>query len=767
MQETAQIISTTRSEEALERCALAKRLEDMGNYEASRRALGELWQLVGDRPRLDHLDEKVCAEVMLRAGTLTGWLGSVNQIERAQEAAKDLLSESAGIFETLRLDLKVQEAHIELGYCYWRQGAYDEARVLLQDAVDRIGDRDVELKAKGTLRRIIVERTSAGCAVAFPMLTESSTLFQQISHHTVKGGYHVELAVALKNLGHAEKRPEYIDRALVEYEAASYHFEQAGHSRYRASVENNLGNLFYELSRFDQADKHLDRAKRLFTSLRDKVHGALTDETRASVLLAQGRNSEAERVARCAVNALDGGEEQALLCQVLTTHAVSIARLKRFPQAHLTLRRAVELAEEVGDHEGAGRATITMIEELGEALNAGELQKSYELAESFLSKSCDPVTLSRLRRCAIRVIQGQRVSSSGDGGATDRRGNPSPQFIHNSEGTRKLLEYAQRVAATDRTALISGETGTGKEIMAKLIHAWSGRPGKFVALNCAALTETLFETELFGHKRGSFTDAVEDRLGAAREANAGTLFLDEVAELSPRNQAKLLRLVESGEVLTVGAAAPERVNVRILAATNRDLRQMTEDKSFRLDLYFRLTTHVIQIPALRDRREDIPAIARHLIDECTRRYGKQVTWSPASIAALQHLHLSGNAREMRSLIERTTLLAAQNQTITPQAVATMNLRQSSNEGDLANEWRGCVLGEEVRRYEGELIEQALIASGGQITRAARLLGVSHQSLSLMLDGRHQKLRTARNLAKRRKSILPKTLRTPVSITQSK
>ncbi|MEJ7712413.1 MAG: sigma 54-interacting transcriptional regulator [Pyrinomonadaceae bacterium] len=659
----------------------------------------------------------------------------------------------------------MQEAHIELGYCYWRQGAYDEARVVLQDAVDRIGDRDIELRAKGTLRRIIVERTAVGCAVAFPMLTEASALFQQISNHTVKGGYHVELAVALKNLGQIGKRPEYIDRALVEYEAASYYFEQAGHARYRASVENNLGNLFYKLSRFDQADKHLDRAKRLFTSLRDKLLGAQTDETRATVLLAQGRNFEAERAARCAVNALDNGEEQALLCQVLTTHAVSIARLKRYPQAHSALRRAVELAEEVGDHEGAGRATLTMIEELGEALGASELQSCYELAESFLSKSCDPVTLSRLRHCAIRVIRGQR--GGGSNSATDRNGNPLPQFIQNSDGTRKLLEYAQRVAATDRTALISGETGTGKEIMAKLMHGWSGRPGKFVALNCAALTETLFETELFGHKRGSFTDAVGDHLGAAREAADGTLFLDEVAELSPRNQAKLLRLVESGEVLTVGAAAPERVNVRILAATNRDLRKMIEDKSFRLDLYFRLTTHVIQIPALRDRREDIPAIARHLIDECTRRYGKHVTWSPESIAALQHLPLSGNAREMRSLIERTTLLAAPSQTITPQAVATMNLRQSSNEGDLANEWRGCVLSEEVRRYEGELIERALMASGGQITRAAHLLGVSHQNLSFMLDGRHQKLRVARNLAKRRKSILPKTLRSPVSVNSSK
>lgn len=753
MQTYASRVSATRSEQAYERCGLAKRLEDMGNYEAARGAMGDFWQLVGDRPRLDGLDRKSAAEVLIRAGTLTGWLGSVYQIEGAQDVAKDLLSESGAAFESLGNDLKVSEARIELAYCYWRQGAYDEARVLLRGAIDEIKDRDLELKAKGTLRSIIVERTSAGSSAAFPMLNESAALFDKISNHTVKGGYHVELAVVLKDLGNVKRCPDHIDRALLEYEAASYHFEQAGHARYRANVENNIGNLFYELSRFDEAHKHLDRAKRLFTNLKDKVHGARTDETRANVLLAQGRNSEAERAARCAVNALEGGGEQALLCRMLTTHAVSLARLKRLPQAHAQLCRALEVAEEVGDKEGAGRAALTTIEELGESFGASEQRKYYELADQFLIKSCDQVTLSRLRRCALRVIKGAERDAS-----SERRQHAAPQFIHSAEGTRRLLDYAERVAATDRTVLIAGETGTGKEIVARLVHRWSGRPGKFVAINCAALTEHLFETELFGHKRGSFTDAVEDRLGAAREASEGTLFLDEVAELSARNQAKLLRLVESGEVLTIGAAAPERVNLRILAATNRDLRKMTEAGSFRVDLYYRLATHVIQLPALRERPEDIPAIARHLIDECARRHNKTVTWSADSIAALQQLPLPGNTREMRSLIERTMLMAKSGQIITAEAVATVGARQPAAGGDLANAWRGCVLSEEVLRYEGELIERALLAGNGQITRAAQLLGISHQSLSFMLDGRHQKLRAARNLAKRRKSIINNKLR---------
>lgn len=742
----------SHNENALANCALAKKLEESGNYEAARAAMGKLWQRVGERPQLLNLSQATAAEVLLRVGALTGWIATVNQIEGAQETAKDLISESIAIFQSLDQPLKAQEGIIELAYCYWRQGSFDEARVLLSEAIEKIGDADPELQAKGRLRLIIVERTANKLSTTFQLLQDSAALFEKINNHTVKGGYHVELAVTLKNLGKQEQRADYIDRALLEYEAASFHFEQAGHLRYRANVENNLGNLFFELSRFEQAHKHLDRARRLFVSLKDKVHGARTDETLANVLLAQGRNSEAERCARSAVRTLEGGGEQALLAQMLTTHAVALARLNRAQPARVALRLAIEIAEQVGDREGAGRAALTLIEELGNELNNSELRQAYEEADELTLNSQDPLMSIRLRKCARFLVKAQK----------ERDVRPTwdfhtPNFIHASEETGKMLDYAERVALTQRTLLITGETGTGKEILAQMVHRWSERPGKFVAINCAALTETLFESEVFGHKKGSFTDAVETRTGAAREAAEGTLFLDEVAELSPRNQAKLLRLVESGEIHPVGAQAAERINVRIIAATNRDLRRMVDEGLFRADLYYRLTTHLLDVPPLSKRPQDIPAIALHLIEQIARQYTKRVVWSAESLNALQRLPLPGNARELRSLIERTMLLAEDGQTISAEGVEVIALRRHGSQIDLADAWRGCVLSEEVQRYEGELINRALTHSGGNITRAAGLLGTTHQSLSFILNGRQQKLRAAKNLVKRRKSIITKDL----------
>ncbi|HVG39206.1 MAG TPA: tetratricopeptide repeat protein, partial [Pyrinomonadaceae bacterium] len=342
-------ITFSSDEAALTRCALAKKLEESGNFEAARGAMGKYWQRVGERPLLVNLTRATAAEVLLRAGTLSGWLGSVHQIEGAQENAKDLLSESITDFAELGRPLKAGEGKIELAYCYWRQGAYDEARVLLADALAAIGHDDAELRAKGLLRTIIVERTAHKQNTAWQLLQEAAPLFEQITNSTVKGGYHVELAVTLKNTGFAEGRADYIDRALVEYAAASYHFEQAGHQRYRANVENNLGNLFYQLHKYEEAHRHLERARRLFVSLKDKVHGARTDETLANVLLAQGRNSEAERCARAAVRALEDGEELALLAQVLVAHATALARLHRPEPARAALYRAMEAADMAGD----------------------------------------------------------------------------------------------------------------------------------------------------------------------------------------------------------------------------------------------------------------------------------------------------------------------------------------------------------------------------------------------------------------------------------
>ncbi|MFL6282301.1 MAG: hypothetical protein ACJ74Q_03950, partial [Pyrinomonadaceae bacterium] len=307
--------SLTYEERARLRCQLAKELEDMGNYEAARQAMGDLWSRVGERPVLDALSSTTAAEVLLRVGALTGWIGSIKQIDKSQELAKNLISESIARFEALKNEKKIAQAQIELGPCYWREGAFDEAKVVFAEALSRLTSDDGELRAVALLRSAAIEKVSNRLSDALCLLTEAAPLFEVSNNHTARGRFHNEFGTVLKNLGAVEQRSDYIDRALIEYAAASYHFEQAGHSRYQACVENNLGMLFRTVGKYSEAHEHLDRAQALMTSLKDSVHLAQVDETRARVFLAEGRAGDAERLARAAALVLERGGEQSLLAE--------------------------------------------------------------------------------------------------------------------------------------------------------------------------------------------------------------------------------------------------------------------------------------------------------------------------------------------------------------------------------------------------------------------------------------------------------------------
>ncbi|HEV7374358.1 MAG TPA: sigma 54-interacting transcriptional regulator, partial [Pyrinomonadaceae bacterium] len=427
-----------------------------------------------------------------------------------------------------------------------------------------------------------------------------------------------------------------------------------------------------------------------------------------------------------------------------TTQGVALARLEQQEQSRSVLERAIEVAEQAGDIEGAGRAALTLIEELKERLSEDEVREVYCRADQLLSGSQDTETIARLRACARHVVAviGERAVKAA-----------TVNFVYASEKTAALLQQARRVAAIDRPVLITGETGTGKEVLARLVHEWSGRGGRLVAINCAALTDTLIESQLFGHKKGSFTDAVQDYPGAVREAAGGTLLLDEVAELSRPNQVKLLRLIERGEIHSIGATTPEQVNARIIASTNRNLRELVAQGQFRDDLFYRLQTFHLEIPPLRERTEDIPAIAEHFIAEACQRHHKRVTFSRASLEAMRRLPLMGNARELRILIERTLLKAIDGAEISPDSVETVAIRQTQKAG-FANVWEGCSLVEEVLSYEKGLIRRALEAAQGGVTRASRLLGTTHQALSFILNTRHKDLMDARKpVRQRRRSII--------------
>lgn len=394
----------SNDERAVLRCRLAKQLEEVGNYEAAREAMGELWSGIGTGPNVEGLNQWAAAEVLLRAGTLSGWIGSIKQIKSAQETAKNLISQSIASFESLNDDNKVAEAQTEIALCYEREGALDEARVMFAEALGRLGDQGGDLKAVALLRNAVLEQIANRLNDALYILRPAAPLFDASNNHTLKGRFHNEFANVLRDLAAIENRPDYRDRAVIEYTAASVHFEQAGHTRYQACVENNLGMLYATVGRFVEAHEHLDRAQALFTHLNDNVHLAQVEETRARVMLAEGAVGKAERIAKSAVQMLEKGGEQSLLAEALTTHGISLARLGNEAQAREVFERAIAIAEQAGDLESAGLAAITLFEQLADQLSDDEICEVLERAHDLLKTSRDARTRNRLTESAYRAL---------------------------------------------------------------------------------------------------------------------------------------------------------------------------------------------------------------------------------------------------------------------------------------------------------------------------------------------------------------------------
>jgi two-component system response regulator HupR/HoxA len=429
-----------------------------------------------------------------------------------------------------------------------------------------------------------------------------------------------------------------------------------------------------------------------------------------------------------------GGEEALALLRAEPEVAVILTdyRMPAMTGVEL-LRRSQDIVPE------AVRIVLTAytdVDSLMEAINTGHIYH-------FVAKPWDPKELVVIvRRAAERYTLARDNARLRDdlelalnalrreAGESRARPRSFDRLIGAHTGLRAAVALAGRVLDADTTVLLLGETGTGKELFARLLHdSGPRRSARFVAQNCGALSDSLLESELFGHVRGAFTGAVAERKGLFEEADGGTIFLDEVGEMSPAMQLRLLRVLQEGEIRRVGASTGRKVNVRVITATNVDLEAEVEAGHFRRDLYYRLNVFPIRLPALRERPEDIPALAEHFLKLYRQRARRAVPGiSPEAMRCLRAYPFPGNVRELENEIERAVMLAGDGCLIAPEDLSD-RLRQDPGPAP-----GPVTLNAAIEQLKRQMIEDALRECGSK-TRAAERLGLSRQSLQQMLRRR--------------------------------
>jgi two-component system NtrC family response regulator len=372
-----------------------------------------------------------------------------------------------------------------------------------------------------------------------------------------------------------------------------------------------------------------------------------------------------------------------------------------------------------------GRVPVVVITAYGTIESAVEAMK--QGAFDYITK---PVSRDELKMTLEKALTLRRLEQENVALRAEVRGRYSfERIVGKSEAVRAVLDMAGRVAASDATVLITGESGTGKELLARGIHHASLRAnGPFVAVNCAAIPESLIESELFGHVKGAFTGAVKDREGKFELASGGTIFLDEIAELRTDLQAKILRALQEREVDRVGGSRPLPVDVRVIAATNKDIERAMKEGIIREDLYYRLSVVTLHMPPLRERRDDIPLLAGHFLDKVAP--GRSVPIDREAMAVMTVYGWPGNVRELENVIERAVLLR-QGNSITPAELPEKLTKRKGGVEDiilnLPDE------GVSLEDLEKSLIVKALEKHRGNQTRAAEFLGITRPTLIYRME----------------------------------
>jgi tetratricopeptide (TPR) repeat protein len=460
----------SRDEEAVSRCEIALEQRDNETPEGALEIMRPLWRGVGTRPDTQGLQPETAADVFFCTGTLTGWIGSRQQIKNAQETARNLITESITYYEAHNLRREAAEARSELAYCYWREGQVNEARIMLHEALERLPPAGLK-RARALLKLTDVEHSAARYYDALRLLTDNRAVFASVRNLNVKGSYHNELAITWRTIGSAEKQPDYFQRALTEYKAAEYQFKLAKNHIYRASVKNNEAVVLTKLARFKEAHKHLDQAREIVVRFKHRTLTAQFDGTRAELLITEGRFKDAEAVARRAAKQLEKAGHRCWFADALILQAIALARLEKQTRAHVTLQRAIEVAHEADALNKAGLATLTMIEEI-DRLSPDTLQAAYQQAREWLADSQSREVLSRLSAAAGKLAASLRRELTRDEAVEILLTKPY-------DIDQKLLEYEhdlikQALAQSDgkvtHAAKLVGKTYQGLAHMIKTKH---------------------------------------------------------------------------------------------------------------------------------------------------------------------------------------------------------------------------------------------------------------------------------------------------------
>jgi two-component system response regulator AtoC len=434
-------------------------------------------------------------------------------------------------------------------------------------------------------------------------------------------------------------------------------------------------------------------------------------QTLTLILREEGHEVEAAADGEAALAALAREDATIIICDVRMPKVDGLLFLERYRQA--AGRGLVIVMSSYGDDEAAI-----------EAMRRGAydyIPKPFR-ADQLLLVVRKAIERERLRWEVERLSEELSTLRGADG------------VVGRSAALREVITVARKVARHPSTVLVTGESGTGKELVARLVHSASPRSARaFVAVNCAAIPDALLESELFGHARGAFTGAVQERRGLFEEADGGTIFLDEIGDLPLALQVKLLRVLQEGEIRRVGDNASRSVDVRVVAATSRDLEAEVKENRFRADLYYRVNVVRLHLPPLRERGEDIAELAKHFAASHAARLGiAKPVLSPAAMRALMDYAWPGNVRELENVIERALVLAedgaigaeelpaAVRGVVAPDAGAG-SVPNGTGEGDLS-------VKRQTESLERALIRQALDRTGGNRTRAAQLLDLSHRAL---------------------------------------